>query len=115
MVELNTKVEKLEEIIELVKDGMLIVHEETSGFYLMLKMFIESFKKDCSNPKICEKTSYFSISQAHPTFQELIKVYKIKHLPAILWVRNSDVEELIESPISKSSLIKRLLKIQTSA
>ena len=102
--EVATYIEDRNDIIQFVANGILILHESSSGNFLMLKNCIESsYKSDYP---------FYALKEDHPAFQGLVSIYKVQYLPAMLIVEKAKVIEIIESPISKSEITKIIEKTQ---
>lgn len=110
MKELDHNYNCVDEVIKQLGTGLIIVHSDGSGTFVMLKKLIEIQKDERDNldtilPKI------FSLNEDHQLYDEFNITFGLMYNSAILIICSAVVREVLLSPMSKSKLISSLKTI----
>ena len=100
----NQDYSTIEETLNYLVDGILVIHQKGSGCFIMLNNLLASLHIE-RKAKGKEELRVFSINEDHPLYDDFTRN------TAVVVVINCQIREILYSPISKNKLLNSIQRL----
>jgi len=108
MLTLRDEFSNVEEVLDKIGNGILVVHRSNSGTSFMLKNHISSIIEESHAQSRVLALNFYSMNEGHSLFDDFIKIYQIQNKTAVFIIKDRNIESIMQSPIGRSELMKHL-------